>query len=59
MTMAATAYLTNNDDHNAAQLLFFKFSGTLRSWWDDCLNDNERKFLQTSTNDGEQNVVIE
>ena len=59
MTMAATAYLTNNDDHNAAQLLISEFSGTLQSWWDNCLNDNERKFLQTSTNNGEQNVVIE
>ena len=45
--MAATAYLTDNDDHNAAQLLISGFSGTLRSWWDNCLNDNERKLLQT------------
>ena len=58
MTMAATAYLTNNDDYNAAQLLIFGFFGTLRSWWDNCLNNNERKFLQTGTNDeGEQNAV--
>ena len=58
MTMAATAYLTDNDDHNATQLLIFGFSGTLRSWWDNCLNDSERKFLQTSKNDeGEQNAV--
>ena len=58
MTMAAIAYLTDNDDHNAAQLLFSGFFGTLRCWWDNCLNDSERKFLQTSTNDErEQNAV--
>ena len=58
MTMAATAYLTDNDDHNAAQLIISGFSGTLRSWWDNYLNKDEREFLQTSTNDeGEQNVV--
>ena len=58
MTMAATAYLNDNDDHNAAQLLISGFSGTLRSWWDNCLNDSKRKFLQTSKNDeGEQNAV--
>ena len=58
MTMVATTYLTDNDDHNAAQLLISGFSGTLRSWWDNCLNDSERKFLQTSKNDErEQNAV--
>ena len=58
MTMATTSYLTDNDDHNAAQLLISGFFGTLRSWWDNCLNEGERKFLQNSTNDeGEQNVV--
>ena len=58
MTMEATAYVTDNDDHNVAQLLISRFSGILRSLWDNCLNDGERKFLQTSTNDeGEQNAV--
>ena len=58
MLIAATAYLMENDDHNATQLLISGFSGTLRSWWDNCLNEEERKFLQTSTNDeGEQNAV--
>ena len=58
MLIAATAYLTKNDDHNAAQLLIYGFFGTLRSWWDNCLNKEEIKFLQNSTNDeGEQNVV--
>ena len=58
MTMAAIAYLTDNNDHNAAQLLIFGFSGTLRSWWDNCLNDSEIKFLQTRTNDeGEQKAI--
>ena len=56
MMMATTAYLTDNDDYGIAQLLLFRFSGTLKSWWDNCLK--ERKFLQTSTNDErEQNVV--
>ena len=58
MLMATTAYLTDNDDHNATQLLLSGFSGTLRSWPDNCLNDEEREFLQTSKNDeGEQNAV--
>ena len=58
MLMASTAYLTDNDDHNSAQLLIYGFFGTLRSWWDNCLNEDEIKFLQTSTNDeGEQNAV--
>ena len=58
MIMAATAYLTDNDDHSAAQLLISGFFRTLRSWWDNCLNKDEREFLQTSTNDeGEQNAV--
>ena len=58
MLMETTTYLTDNDDHNATQLLLFGFSGTLRSRWDNCLNDEEIKFLQTSTIDeGEQNVV--
>ena len=58
MTLATIAYLTDNDDHNSAQLLISRFSGTLRSWWDNCLNDGEGKFLQTNTNDeGEQNAV--
>ena len=55
MIMAATAYLSDNDDHGAAQL---QISRNLRSWWDNCLTDHERKFLQTSLNEeGEQNVV--
>ena len=59
MMMATTAYLTDNDDHMAAQLLLSGFSGTLKSWWDNCLNKEERTFLQTSTNEeGEQNVVL-
>ena len=58
MLIATTAYLMENYDHNATQLPISGFSGTLRSWWDNCLNEEERKFLQTSTNDeGEQNAV--
>ena len=60
MTMAATAYLSDNDDHGATQLLISGFSGNLRSWWDNCLIDHERKFLQTSLNEeSEQNVVYQ
>ena len=44
-----------NDDHNAAQLLI---SGTLRSWWDNCLNEEERKFLQTSRNEEEEQNAV-
>ena len=58
MLIAATAYLIENDDHNVAQLLISGFSRTLRSLWNNCLNKEERKFLQNSTNDeGEQNAV--
>ena len=58
MLMATTAYLMENEDHGAAQLIVSGFSGTLRYWWDNCLNDDERKFLQTSKNEqGEQNAV--
>ena len=58
MLMATTAYLTENEDHGAAQLIVSGFSGTLRYWWDNCLNDDERKFLQISKNEqGEQNAV--
>ena len=58
MLMATTAYLADNDDHNATQLLPSGFSRTLRSWWGNCLNKDEREFLQTSTHDeGEQNAV--
>ena len=46
MTMVATAYLTDNDDHNASQLIIYGFSGTLRSWWDNYLNKDERKFFK-------------
>ena len=53
MLIAATIYLMENDDHSAKQLLISGFSGTLRSWWDNCLNEEERKFLQTSRNEEE------
>ena len=42
MIMASTAYLTDNNDHNAAQLIISGFFETLRSWWDNGLNKDER-----------------
>ena len=59
MTMASTAYLTDGDDHNVIQLIFARFSGTLKYWWEKCLNDKERFYVQTSVNDeGEQDAVL-
>ena len=59
LAMASTAYLTNEDDHNAVQLILAGFSRTLKYWWDNCLNDKERIFIQLSVNDeGEQNAVL-
>ena len=59
MLITATAYLMENDDHNAAQLLISGFSGTLGSLWDNCLNEEERTYLQTSRNEEEeQNAVL-
>ena len=59
MSMTSTAYLTDGDDHNAVQLILAGFSGTLRYWWDTCLNDKERFYIQTSVNnEGEQNAVL-
>ena len=49
--MASTAYLTDGDDHNVVQLILAGLFGTLKCWWDNCLNDNERIFIQTSMND--------
>ena len=57
--MASTAYLLNGDDHNAVRVIIAGFTGTLRYWWDNCLNEKERLFIQVSVNDeGEQNAVL-
>ena len=54
MQMAATAYLTDGDDHNAIQLILTGFSGTLKFWWENFLTDKERFYVQKSINeDGE------
>ena len=59
ITMTSTAYLIDGDDHNVVQLILAGFSGTLKYWWDNCLNDKGRIFIQLSTNDeGEQNAVL-
>ena len=59
MTMASTAYLTDGDDHNAVHLILAGFSRTLKYWWENCLNDKERFYVQTSVNEeGEQYAVL-
>ena len=59
MQMAATAYLTNGDYHNAVQLILARFSGTLKFWWENFLTDKERFYVQKSLNeDGEQDAVL-
>ena len=57
--MAATAYSTENEDHEVVEFLLAAFTGVLRGWWENSLNDEERKFIKTSINKitGEQNVV--
>ena len=57
--MAATAYLTYGDDHNAVQLILAGFSGTLKHWWENFLTDKERFYVQTSLNEErEQDAVL-
>ena len=59
ISMASTAYLSDGVDHIVVQLIIAGFSGTLRYWWDNCLNDKERFYIQTSVNEeGEQNAVL-
>ena len=59
MQMAATAYLTESDYHNVAQLLLTRFTGTLKFWWENFLTEKERFYVSNSINeDGEQDVVL-
>ena len=51
MQMAATAYLTNNDDWNASQLLITGFTGTVKQWWENFLTDKERFHVSKSVNE--------
>ena len=59
MQMAATAYLIESDDHNAAQLLLIGFTGTLTFWWENFLTEKERFYVTNSINEnGEQDAVL-
>ena len=59
MQMAETAYLTESDDHNAAQLLLTGFTGTLKFWWENFLTEKESFYVSNSINDeGEQDAVL-
>ena len=59
MQMTSTAYLTDGDDHNAVQLILAGFSGTLKSWWENFLNDKEKFYVQKSLNEeGEQDAIL-
>ena len=58
MMMASTAYSKENEDHLVVQFLIAGFTGVLRGWWDNMLNENERNYIQTSKNEErEQNAV--
>ena len=58
MQMAATAYLTENDDWNAVQLILTGFTGTLKLWWENFLTEKERFYVSKSLNEeGEQDAV--
>ena len=57
--MAATAYLTESDDHNVGQLLLTGFTNTLKYWWENFLTEQERFYVSNSINeDGEQDDVL-
>ena len=59
MKMAATAYLTDGDDHNDVQLILAGFSGTLKFRWENFLTDKELFYVQKSINeDGDQDAVL-
>ena len=58
MMMASTAYFEENEDHLVLQFLIVGFTGVLRGWWENMLNENERQCIKTSVNEeGEQNAV--
>ena len=58
MQMAATAYLQENDDWNAVQLILTGFTGTLKLWWENFLTEKERFYVSKSINEeGEQDSV--
>ena len=58
MMMASTTYSEENEDHSVVHFLIASFTGVLRAWWDNMLNENEINYIQTSTNEeGEQNAV--
>ena len=59
MQMAATAYLTNGDDHNVVQLILAGFIGALKFWWENFLTNKERFYVYKSINeDGEQDAFL-
>ena len=59
MQIAATAYLTDGDDHNVVHLILAGFTGTLKFWWENFLTDKERFYVYKSVNDdGDQDEVL-
>ena len=57
MQMAATAYLTENNDWNAVQLILTGFTSTLKFWSENFLTEKERFYVSKSLNEGEQDAV--
>ena len=51
MFMATTAYSTENEDHEVMEFLLARFIGVLRGWWENSLNDEERRLIKTSINE--------
>ena len=58
MQMAATAYLMEDDDHNAVQLLLIGFTGTLKFWWENFLTEEENFFVSNSINDNSEQDAV-
>ncbi|ESQ30737.1 hypothetical protein EUTSA_v10012334mg, partial [Eutrema salsugineum] len=60
MTMAANAYRTQveNEDRTVAELLIAGFSGQLKGWWDNYLNNQQRSETLDAVKTDEDNVPI-
>ncbi|ESQ29477.1 hypothetical protein EUTSA_v10024111mg, partial [Eutrema salsugineum] len=60
MTMAANAYRTQvgNEDRTVAELLIAGFSGQLKGWWDNYLNNQQRSEILDAVKTDEDNVPI-
>ncbi|ESQ38864.1 hypothetical protein EUTSA_v10022480mg, partial [Eutrema salsugineum] len=60
MTMAANAYRTQvgNEDRTVAELLIAGFSGQLKGWWDNYLNNQQLSEILDAVKTDEDNMPI-